>query len=296
MRSTWNSRTKVTVAGDAFKTARIMIKSSDEAVRDKENQKRDLHGYGSQGWLAKKVQEEIKTNVSPRTISSLEGGKASLRVIDAVSKILGIQGRQYILGYGEQATKVSITHFVDFRPTINGRIDGNEEAYAQMPFLVTLDPINIKIEDEFIEKTTLKGMKLRLSVGETYASEGKDMIIDFVWLNNVNLTETAKTWLGDPEEVNEVTIKQGELYKQSVMFRQDSIPPVSWQTFCKYISEMGAKKDMEYPRILLTLTLNFEYFEKQISVLVSLPEIKSLVENFYPEGCPYWIQPKALMP
>lgn len=289
MKSTWNSRTRVAVDGEAFRSARIMFKSTDKYLEEKKDHKRGDFPIGSQEWLG------VKAGVSPRVVTSLENGKASINVVDAVSHALGItNGRQYILGYGEQATKVSAKHLVDFRPTINGHLEGNEEAYTKVPFLITIDPINIQLKDQFIDEAVLNSMQLRLSVGEAYADMGKDLSIDFIWLNNVTLTEAAKTWLGDPEEVSEVTIKTGQPYKKSVMFRQDSSPPVTWESFCKYIREMGAKEDMEYPRILLSLTLKFEYFEKQIPVLISIAETKSLMENYYPEGCPYWIQPKAL--
>lgn len=290
MSSTWSSRKRVVVDGKAFKAARIMFKSDDEVVRDAEYKRKELYGYGSQGWLAEKA------GVSTRAISSLESGKASVAIVDKVSEALGISGRQYILGYGEQAIGVSASHSVDFRPAISGFFKGHEETYSNMPFLVTLAPVNIVIKDNFIDTTTLKSMHLRLSVGEAYSDIGKDMAIDFTWVYHVNLTTSAKTFLGDPEEVSEVSIRTNEIYNKSVMFRQDSVPPITWKKFCDYIVEIGSDESMGYSRVLLTLTLKFDYFEKQVPILVSVSEIKSLIENYYPIGCPYWLQPKALMP
>lgn len=290
MKTTWNSRKRVVVDGEAFKAARIMFKSDDEDTRDVEYQRRELHGYGSQGWLAEKA------GLSLRIISSLEGGKASVAVVDAVSNILGIPGRQYILGYGEQATKVIASHSIDLRPAISGRTEGNEETYLNTPLLVTLVPVNILIEDAFIEEAVLKSMHIRLSVGEAYSDIGKSMIMDFVWIYYVNLTSSAKTFLGDPEVVGEVRIKTNEIYKKSIMFSQESISPTTWKKFCEYIIEFGSDESLDHSRLLLTLTLKFENFEKQVPILVSIQEIKSLIENYYPKGCPYWIQPKALMP
>lgn len=290
MSGTWNSRKRVTVDGEAFKAARIMFKGDDEATREAEYQRRELHGYGSQGWLAEKA------GVSLRAISSLEGGKASVAIVDAVSEALGIAGRKYIFGYGEQATRVSASRSIDFRPTINGRMEGNEEAYLNAPLLVTLAPINILIEDKFIDTAILKSMHLKLSIGEAYRDVGKDMTIDFVWCYHVSLTPAANTFLGDPEEVSEVMIHTNEYFKKSVMFRQEAIPPITWKRFCDYILDVGSDESMENSRVLLTLTLTFEGFEKQVPILASIPEVKSLIENYYPPGCPYWIQPKALMP
>lgn len=290
VKTTWNSRKRVVVDGEAFKAARVMFKSDDIAIRDAEYQRKELHGYGSQGWLAEKA------GLSLRAISSLEGGKASVAVVDAVSNILKISGRQYILGYGEQATKVSASHSIDLRSTINGRVEGNEETYLNRPFVITLAPVNILIEDAFIEEAVLKSMHIRLSVGEAYSDIGKSMIIDLAWVYYVNLTSSAKTFLGDPEVVGDVRIKTNEIYTKSIMFRQESIPPTTWKKFCEYIIEFGSDESLDHSRLLLTLTLNFENFEKQVPILVSIPELKSLIENYYPKGCPYWIQPKALMP
>lgn len=269
MSSQWKSSKKVFVNGIAFKRARVATKSKEEKL------KRGEYGHGSQEWLA----EQAK--VSPRTINELETGKATLKTVDAVSKILDIKGRKYIRGYGEDFTTFRTNGVIDFRPSISGRSPGNETAYLNDMFLVTLDPVVITVDDHFIDTATLEYMRLKLSVGS--------MEIDFSWLYNVILTGQSKTWLGDERDVTEVAIQTQEPYTSSVMFRQDSLNTVSWKQFIDYI------KGSDEGRILLTLTLVFEHFEKQGHIMVSVEELKGLFEKGFPEGYPYWIQPKALM-
>ena len=265
----------MSVDGTSFKHARLASKNKDEIKKDEI--KRGEYGYGSQEWLA----EQAK--VSPRTVNELETGRATLKTIDAVSKVLAIKGRKYIKGYGEDFTTFRTTGVVDFRPGINGRQPGNETAYLNRPFLVTLDPVVIKVNDSFIDTATLLNMTLRLSVG--------DIEIDLSWLYNVSLTSCSGTWLGDEQDVSEIAISTNQPYQTSVMFNQDSLNSVSWKQFIDYI------KITNDGRILLTLTLSFEHFKKQGHIIVSVEEMKALfkLSSNFPQNCPYWIQPKAIM-
>lgn len=269
MSNKWSSSKKVSVNGIAFKRARLAFKNEDESP------KRGEYGYGSQEWLAEMAR------VSPRTINELESGRGTLKTVDAVSNILDVKGRKYIQGYGEDFTTFRTNGVVDFRPSINGRSPGNETAYLDEPFLVTLDPIVITVDDDFIDFATLQNMHLNLSVG--------DMDIDFSWLYKVMLTGQSKTWLGDEKDVTEIVIQTQKPYQASIMFKQYFLKSVSWKQFTDYI------KGTDEGRILLTLTLVFEHFEKKGHIIVSTEELKVLFEKGAPKGCPYWIQPNALM-
>lgn len=269
MSSKWKSSKKVSVNGDAFKDARRKFKSQDESL------KRGEYGSGSQEWLAEQAM------VSPRTVNALETGQATLKTVDAVSKVLNIKGRKYIKGYGEDFTTIQAPGVIDFRSLINGRMAGNETAYLEEAFLITLLPIVITVDDDFIDETHLQKMRLKLSVG--------GMEINFSWIYNVQLNSRATTWLGDEEDVRTVPIRTREPYQESVMFRQDSFDTVSWQAFIEHI------KATEDSRILLTVALEFEHFAKQDHILVSVEETKGLLDWAYPKGQPYWIEPKALM-
>lgn len=269
MSKRWKSSKMMSVNGVAFKRARLTFKNEGE------DPKKGEYGHGSQEWLAEKAR------ISPRTVNELEAGRATLKTVDAISNALSIKGRKYIKGYGEDSTTFRVTGVVDFRPIISGRLPGNEEIYRDTPFLVTLIPIVINVDDDFIDTAILQRMRLRLSVG--------DISIEFKWLYNVALTSRSSTWLGDEEEVNEVVIHSHEPYRESVMFRQDSTCPITWKQFTDHI--MGTNDG----RILLTLTLGFELFEKQDHIMVSVQELKNLLVASYPSGCPYWVQPNALM-
>lgn len=269
MSNKWRSSKKVTVSGPAFKRARLATRNEDEDL------KRGEYGHGSQEWLAEQAR------VSTRTVNELEAGKATLKTVDAVSEILSINGREYIQGYGEDFTTCHATGVVDFRPRISGRLPDNETAYLQAAFFVALDPLVIVVDDDFTDSAKVKRMELNLSVG--------DMNIDFSWLYTVSLTSRSTTWLGDEEDVREVDILAHEPHQKSYMFRQNALRHISWEQF---IDHIGATDDH---RILLTLKVVFEYFEKQDHILVSVEEMKGLFEVSYPPKYPYWLQPKALM-
>ena len=110
-----------------------------------------------------------------------------------------------------------------------------------------------------------------------------------IWIYKVILNGRAQTWLGDEEDVSDVLIRTREPYQESIMFRQTSLSPMSWKGFIDHL------KETEDGRILLTVNLEFEHFNKQEHIIVSVEEIKVLFENSYPEGYPYWVEPKALM-
>ena len=112
----WRSSKKVTVDGIAFKRERLAFKSHDEVLQGE-------YGHGSQEWLAEKAK------ISPRTVNALETGQATLKTVDAVSRVLDIKGRKYIQGYGEDFTSLRASGVVDFRSSISGRVPGNETAY-----------------------------------------------------------------------------------------------------------------------------------------------------------------------
>ena len=265
----WHGTKKVIVDGAAFKQARLTHKNTNEELMLGE------YGEGTQEWLAEKA------HVSPRTITDLETGSATLKTIDAVSNALGIKGRQYILGYGKDFTTVQVTNVVDFRPIISGRASGNETAYLDSPFLVTLVPISVSFEDDFADTETIQQMRFKLTVGK--------LDIDFIWLYEVSLTSRASTWLGDEEEIKDATIYAGETFNKSIMFRQESIDTVSWKSFIDHITNTEDK------RILITLTLVFEHFEKQEHIMISVEELRNMCNHSYPPNYPYWIQPNALM-
>jgi hypothetical protein len=269
MSKKWSSSKKVIVNGVAFKRARLMFKSQDEELN------RGEYGEGSQEWLAEQAR------VSLRTVNELEAGRATLKTVDAISNILIIKGREFIQGYGADFTTFRATGAVDFRPTINGRVPGNEARYLESTFLVTIDPIVITVDDDFIDTAKLKGMELKLSVGS--------MEINFSSLYNVTLTSRAQTWLGDEEDVSEVSIFTREPFQQSVMFRQASLERVTWGEF---ITHLNSTSD---GRILLKLKLVFEHFEKTDHIMVAVEELKTLFEMANPKGAPYWVQPRALM-
>jgi len=264
----WRSSKKVTVDGTAFKRARLKAKSQNNALQGE-------YGDGSQEWLAEHAR------VSPRTVNSLETGEATLKTVDAVSKVLGIKGRELITGYGEDFTTVRASNVIDFRSSISGREPGNEKAYLDEAFLVTLLPVVVLVDDDFIDAALLKKMLLKLSVG--------NLEIDFEWIYKVTLNARAQTWLGDEEDVSEVLIRTREPYQESIMFRQTSLRPMSWKGFIEHLNET------DDGRVLLTTILKFEHFEKQEHIIISMEEIKALLEHSYPPGYPYWIEPKALM-
>ncbi|MCK5902586.1 MAG: hypothetical protein KAG28_05500 [Cocleimonas sp.] len=270
MRNKWRSSKMMSVHGEAFKRARLACKS-----RELSDMKRGEYGQGSQDWLAQ------QTRLSPRTVNELESGRATLKTVDAVSLILNIKGREYIQGYGEDFTTCRASGVVDFRAGLNGRIAGNETAYLTEPFLLTLDPLIIKVDDDFIDTVALQGILLTLSVGE--------MVLDFEWLYNVCLTDRSSTWLGDEEDISEVTIATRQPYQTAIMFKQDPFNSMSWEEFIVYI------KKVDDARILLTLNLAFSYFKKQTHIIVSVEELRRLFELSFPQGFPYWVQPKALM-
>lgn len=259
----------MSVQGAAFKRARLACKSQETTT------KRGEYGHGSQEWLAEQAR------LSPRTVNELESGRATLKTVDAVSQVLSIKGRKYIQGYGEDFTLFRTPGVVDLRSGINGRVTGNETAYLKEPFLLTLDPIVITVDDDFIDSATLQRMMLQLSVG--------DLVIDFEWLYNVKLTDRSTTWLGDEEDVSEVAICTHTPYQTSVMFKQTDFDPMSWEQFIHYI------QTTDDGRILLSLTLDFIHFKKQDHIIVSVEELRRLCEVSFPQDYPYWVQPKALM-
>jgi transcriptional regulator with XRE-family HTH domain len=259
----------LSVDGAAFNRARLACRSHTE------NLLRGEYGYGSQEWLAEKAR------LSPRTVNELETGRATLKTVDAVSAVLGVKGREYILGYGEEFTTLRAPGVVDFRPSINGRESENKNHYLDDSFLITLDPLAIKVDDDFIDNVTLQQMKLKLSVGE--------LNLDLDWIYKVQLTSRSNTWLGDEEDVHEITIHTNQPYQVSIMFRQNYFNSLSWRDFIGYI------KNTDDTRILLTLTLIFEHFEKTDNIIVSVEELKNLLELSFPHGLPFWVQPNALM-
>jgi len=269
MSKNWRSLKKTLVDGDAFRRARLAVEKRNENV------KRGEYGHGSQDWLAEQA------DVSSRTINALEKGRATLRTVDAVSEVLSIKGRQYIQGYGEEFTTIRAPGVIDFRSSINGRMPENKTAYLDAPFMVTVDPVVITIDDDFIESASLQNMELTLSVD--------DMAIDFSWLYSVRLTSRSSTWLGDEEDVGEIEIITHEPYQQSYMFKQKYYNRVSWRQFIDHIGETVAKQ------VSIKLRLKFEHFIKEDSIIVSIEEIRFLFSTGYPKNHPYWVQPNALM-
>lgn len=269
MSKQWRSSKMLSVDGAAFNRARLACRSHVEKLL------RGEYGYGSQEWLAEKAR------LSPRTVNELETGRATLKTVDAVSAVLGVKGREYILGYGEEFTTLRTPGVVDFRPSINGRESENKDHYLDDNFLITLDPLVIKVDDDFIDNVTLQQIKLKLSVGE--------LNLDLSWIYKVNLTSRANTWLGDEEDAHEITIHTRQPYQASIMFRQDFFNAVSWRYFIDYV------KNTDDTRILLMPTLIFEHFEKTDNIIVSVEEFRNLLNLSFPRGLPYWVQPNALM-
>ena len=46
--------------------------------------------------------------------------------------------------------------------------------------------------------------------------------------------------------------------------------------------------------MLLTVFLKFDLFEAEDKLLISIEEVKKLINKGYPCGKPYWMQPYAL--
>lgn len=269
MSKKWRSSQKVSVDGNSFKRARLAFKNTDEDLT------RGTYGSGSQEWLA----EEAK--VSPRTVFELEAGNATVKTVDAVSNVLKIMGRKFILGYGADFTKFHVASAVDFRPLISGRLPGNENAYLDEDFLITLIPLIVTLDDDFIDSSEIKNMQIVLQVG--------DMEIPFTWLYKVGLNSRATTWLGDEEEIGRAIVEKNNPYRESIMFKQSLIQTVSWHKFINQINETNDN------RILLKLKITFDNFELQDHIMISVEELKGLFGVSYPLGYPYWVQPKALM-
>lgn len=279
------------VNGNAFKKAREQLrkKHADEPVL------RGEPAVGTQEWLASVATYTItdvtgeKKSIHPtvKTIQNLENkGVASLPVILALSIPLRINGYELIQDYGKDSVVCQTPGVVDFRPLTDLRADPLN--YYKSSFLVTVDPIVIKFENEDIDRITLTRMELMLRIGE--------LRLKFKWLYDVSLIP-SKPWLGVNHEVGEVELSSPCKYRSSIMFKQDG-SSMLWIDFIEIIRKTDEKQ------INLDVKLFFEHFHKEVNIIVSVVEIRHIFDmakvkysEYYEKYNLYWprfLQPNAL--
>lgn len=253
------------VNGKAFKQAR-------EEVR-KNSPRRGVAGQparGTQLWLAGKAKvlrvdcdesadgkSKVWQSLGLRTIQALERGEASIETIDAVSEVLGINGRELILDYGQEYVKCAANGVVDFRPSIHPDI--YPDNFHDMPLMVTVDPLTITFNPADFDSFKLEHISLVLS----FPNFSKC----FNWIYEVSLTAAASSWLGDEEGVIPFSVELEDGIKavsKSIMFAAAEDEFLSWREF------VTAIEDSPEHQLDIDIELKFSTFQKNIKILASM--------------------------
>jgi hypothetical protein len=271
------------VNGIAFKKAREEIRKNTTQIC---NKLRGIPSDGTQEWLAYKARIRGKngkmTNLSVRTIQYLEKGEASIQVIDAVSPFLGINGRELIFNYGNESIKLDAPSVIDFRPSSYPRefLD-----FPSSPLLLTIDPLIITFsKNDDIDTAKLMNISISMTLD--------NIKINFGWLYKVGLNPGSSTWLGFLDEVFAEQLSAPSTYRAAIMFHQLIEDKISWQKFIDSIE--NTKKRI----IQLDVTVEFEYFIKNIQIGVVVSEMKTFFSKGrckYNSSFPYFIQPKTTL-
>ena len=270
------------VNGSAFKKAREEIRKNSEKPKGF----RGEAGEGTQEWLAqtakiRSANGEIKA-LSVRTIQYLEQGKASILTIDAVSPHLRINGRELIVGYGNDHISLDAPNVIDFRPTLYPRVG---QGFQLSPFLLTIDPLIITFsENEDIDIAKLVGMTIKMKLGHL------DMRLG--WLYKVGLHPGGNNWLGIKDEIYPEVLHSPSTYRASIMFHQITEKTISWQEFVTTIEASNLRV------LQLEVTIEFEYFIKEIKIGIILSEIGTFISKGrqkYSSEWPYFAQPKTIV-
>lgn len=268
------------VDGKKFKEARILIKNDPVRIKKfemesgsvKSNDNLRLPKIGTQQWLAD------VSGVDIRSIQSLEAGSAGQPTVDAVSHHLGINGNHYIYGYGEKHIKCGANKYIDFRPEICPDLTGG---YINSNVMLTIDPLSLSFLDDDLVSVTLHEIKASIDV----------LGCDFTWWSFVNINPRSD-WLGQVEETNQVTIKDHDIKFWPIMFKQESLPYLSWVSFVERIEKM----DVDFFSIKVRLI--FSHFEKCFDIHIDSKEMAAkfkLARAKYKSEHPYRIQTRPLV-
>lgn len=215
---------------------------------------------GTQEWVAEQAR------LSLRAVQYLEKGEASFKTIKAVSELLGIpQWEAYIYDYGCEYVTCTTKKLIDFRAELYP--PHNPDSFHKSTLLMSIDPLSILIEPGKFEEILLKEITATLS--------GLDTLIEFTWLAEVLLTPAGKGWLGWVKELQEFYIPAtGKILHIPIMFRQLTIPPISWYEFVSMVENSCANQ------FYIDVYLQFTNFQKHNKIYLST----DLLQRLFKEG------------
>lgn len=270
------------VNGIAFKKAREEIRKNVQ----KRKMLRGEAGEGTQEWLAEvaKVRSpngEIKS-LSVRSIQYLEQGTASIATIDAVSGHLFVNGRELIIGYGNNFINLDSPSVVDLRP-YSSPYDNLD--FYQSSFLLTIDPLVIT----FTENDDIDTSRL---INITANVKFEHLNITMGWLYKVKLIPGGNGWLGIQDEVFSEGLYAPTIYRASIMFNQIDMHNVSWGELVETVEKSTEKM------LQITVTVEFEYFIKEIKIGVITSELGTLFRKGRLKRSsewPFFAQPQAII-
>lgn len=211
---------------------------------------------GTQEWLASRIGKNL------RTVQNLERGRASLVVLQAACRELGLEDwTKYVLNYGAEYLSCTTTSLIDFRAEKDPNV--YPDSFFRSTTLMTLDPLSISLEVGGLDYVDLKSIEARL--------QGKDLDISFSWLAEVSLTPTGDGWLGWIKPVEKQQIVAGKpAWQCPIMFHQTDAPPMLWIDFVKYVDSSNESQ------LNIIIDLDFGNIKKSLTVRVSIELLQRL--------------------
>lgn len=233
---------------------------------------------GTQEWLALQIGKTL------RTIQNLEKGRASMIVLKAACRELGLKNwKKYVINYGAEYLSCTATSLIDFRAEKDPRI--HEDSFFRSTTLMTIDPLSISLDEGEVDVADLKLVEARL--------QGKDLDISFSWLAEVSLTPTGSGWLGWVKPVETQRLKVGNrTWTCPVMFHQTTAPPMRWVDFVEYIDSSDESQ------LNISIDLDFGNIKKSFVVRVSIELLQTLfsyAREKYNSDYPRRAQVKAIL-
>lgn len=211
---------------------------------------------GTQEWLA------IQIGKTLRTVQNLEKGRASMEVLQASCRALGLKDwKKYVLNYGSEYLHCTATNLIDFRAEIDPTIHSG--SFFRSTTLMTIDPLFISLDEGELGAVELKSVEARL--------QGKDLDISFRWLAEVSLTPTGNGWLGWVKPVESQNIEAGKpAWQCPIMFHQMAAPPMRWIDFVEYVDKSDESQ--------LNIIMDFDFgnIKKSLTIRVSIELLQSL--------------------
>jgi len=233
---------------------------------------------GTQEWLALRIGKTL------RTVQNLEKGRASMPVLKAVCRELGLKNwKQYVLNYGVEYLSCTATSLIDFRAEKDPNT--HEDSFFHSTTLMTIDPLSISLEEGEVSFADLRSIEARL--------QSKNLDIHFSWLAEVSLTPTGSGWLGWVKPVETKRIEAGsKAWVCPIMFHQTTVPPMRWIDFVEYVD---SSKESQ---LNINVDLDFGNLKKSFVVRVSIELLQTLfsyARQKYNSDYPRRAQVKAIL-